>query len=111
MGKKNNIRKGGAKVKPELSVPAQFVIMLKAPAHGVQIYTCKGSGTQLAWSPATPDAVAATVAEIVKRLECEGPVGCTLPAVVSGGTVRTAAQGGGGITPRSTVTALKTYPF
>ena len=26
-------------------------------------------------------------------------------------TVRTAAQGGGGITPRSTVTALKTYPF
>jgi len=26
-------------------------------------------------------------------------------------TVRTAAQGGGGITPRSTVTALKSYPF
>ena len=28
----------------------------------------------------------------MKRLECEGPVGCTLPAVVSGGTVRTAAH-------------------
>lgn len=26
-------------------------------------------------------------------------------------TVRTASQGGGGMTPRSTVTALKTYPF
>jgi polyphosphate glucokinase len=42
--------------------------------------------------PATPDAVAALVAEIVEQLECDGPVGCTLPAVVTGGTVRTAAH-------------------
>jgi polyphosphate glucokinase len=42
--------------------------------------------------PATPDAIATTVAEVVKRLECDGPIGCTLPAVVTGGTVRTAAH-------------------
>src|SRR6266571_1578276 len=53
------------KVKPELSVPAQFVVLFKAPAHGVQIYTCKGSGAQLSWSPATPDAVLTDYGNII----------------------------------------------
>jgi polyphosphate glucokinase len=42
--------------------------------------------------PATPDAVAGTIAEVVEQLDVPGPVGCTLPAVVVGGTVRTAAH-------------------
>jgi len=42
--------------------------------------------------PATPDAVSATVADLVGRLGADGPIGCTLPAVVVGGTVRTAAH-------------------
>jgi polyphosphate glucokinase len=42
--------------------------------------------------PATPDAVASTVATLVGQLDAEGPIGCTLPAVVVGGTVRTAAH-------------------
>jgi polyphosphate glucokinase len=42
--------------------------------------------------PATPDAVAETVAKVVEQLEVSGPIGCTLPAVVVGGTVRTAAH-------------------
>lgn len=44
-------------------------------------------------SPATPDAVAGVVASIVEKLGGDiGPIGCTLPAVVVGGTVRTAAH-------------------
>ena len=42
--------------------------------------------------PATPDAVADVIAKVVGELDCEGPIGCTLPAVVTGGTVRTAAH-------------------
>lgn len=42
--------------------------------------------------PATPEAVASTVAEIVKQLGWEGAVGITLPAVVTGGVARTAAN-------------------
>jgi polyphosphate glucokinase len=42
--------------------------------------------------PATPDAVAATVAEIVASFDVPGPVGCTIPAVVQSGIVRTAAN-------------------
>jgi len=42
--------------------------------------------------PAAPDAVAATVATLVEQLGGQGPIGCTLPAVVVGGTVRTAAH-------------------
>jgi len=42
--------------------------------------------------PATPDAVAATVAEIVARAQWDGPVGVTLPAVVTAGVARTAAN-------------------
>jgi polyphosphate glucokinase len=42
--------------------------------------------------PATPDAVAGVVATLVEQLGDTGPIGCTLPAVVVGGTVRTAAH-------------------
>jgi polyphosphate glucokinase len=42
--------------------------------------------------PATPEAVADVVAKVVEQLDCGGPIGCTLPAVVTGGTVRTAAH-------------------
>ncbi|MBJ8343635.1 polyphosphate--glucose phosphotransferase [Antrihabitans sp. YC2-6] len=42
--------------------------------------------------PATPDAVAATVAEVVKQLGWDGAVGITMPAVVTGGIARTAAN-------------------
>ena len=42
--------------------------------------------------PATPDAVAATVAELVEVFSWDGPVGLTLPCVVKGGTARTAAN-------------------
>lgn len=42
--------------------------------------------------PSTPEAVAAVVATLVEQLGDAGPIGCTLPAVVVGGTVRTAAH-------------------
>jgi polyphosphate glucokinase len=42
--------------------------------------------------PSTPDAIAAVVATLVAELGDPGPIGCTLPAVVVGGTVRTAAH-------------------
>jgi polyphosphate glucokinase len=42
--------------------------------------------------PATPEAVAEVVAEVVDRLGVDGPIGVTLPSVVSGGVVRTAAN-------------------
>ena len=42
--------------------------------------------------PATPDAVAATVAEIVQHFEWEGPVGATMPGVVKEGVLVTAAN-------------------
>ncbi|MDH6680782.1 polyphosphate glucokinase [Rhodococcus sp. LBL1] len=42
--------------------------------------------------PATPEAVAATAAEIVARARWEGPVGITLPSVVTSGIARTAAN-------------------
>ena len=47
---------------------------------------------QLTPQPATPEAVSATIAEVVGEVGAEGPIGCTLPAVVVGGTVRTAAH-------------------
>jgi polyphosphate glucokinase len=43
-------------------------------------------------SPATPDAVAEVVGQLVAELGVPGPVGVTLPAVVRGGIVRTAAN-------------------
>jgi polyphosphate glucokinase len=42
--------------------------------------------------PATPDAVAATVAEVAGQLGWSGPLGCTFPGVVAGGIARSAAN-------------------
>ncbi len=42
--------------------------------------------------PATPHAVAHTVAELVTRIGVDGPIGVTLPAVVQRGMVRSAAN-------------------
>jgi polyphosphate glucokinase len=42
--------------------------------------------------PATPSSVAATVIEILNQIGADGQVGLTLPAVVRGGTVETAAN-------------------
>ncbi len=42
--------------------------------------------------PATPQAVAATVGDVLNQIEVNGPVGLTLPAVVRGGTVETASN-------------------
>ncbi|OPX15607.1 polyphosphate--glucose phosphotransferase [Gordonia sp. i37] len=42
--------------------------------------------------PATPDAVAGGVAEVVAHFDWQGPVGITLPGVITGGIMRTAAN-------------------
>jgi polyphosphate glucokinase len=42
--------------------------------------------------PATPDAVAGCVEEVVKHFEWTGEIGCTLPSVVKNGIVMTAAN-------------------
>lgn len=42
--------------------------------------------------PATPSAVVATTAEVVRFFDWDGPVGITFPAVVQGGIVKTAAN-------------------
>ena len=42
--------------------------------------------------PATPAAVADTVASLVRQFDVVGPIGCTLPAVVSHGVVHTATH-------------------
>ncbi len=42
--------------------------------------------------PSTPDAVAGTVREVVGRFDTDGPIGCTMPAVVMHGVVRTASN-------------------
>ena len=42
--------------------------------------------------PATPAAVAETVAEIAKHFDWTGPMGATFPAVVKGGVTQTAAN-------------------
>ncbi len=42
--------------------------------------------------PSTPDAVADTVAKIVKHFRWKGPVGCTFPSVVKRGIVYSAAN-------------------
>jgi polyphosphate glucokinase len=42
--------------------------------------------------PATPDAIAKTVAALISEFDASGPIGCTLPAVVSQGVVRTASH-------------------
>jgi len=42
--------------------------------------------------PATPEAVSRGVAEVVGHFNWDGPVGITLPGVITGGTMRTAAN-------------------
>ncbi len=42
--------------------------------------------------PATPDAVAGVVVEVLAGIGVDGPVGLTLPSVIQGGVVRTAAN-------------------
>jgi polyphosphate glucokinase len=42
--------------------------------------------------PATPDAIAKSVAELIDQFDVAGPIGCTLPAVVLNGVVCTAAH-------------------
>jgi polyphosphate glucokinase len=42
--------------------------------------------------PATPKAIIATAAEVVRQSSWDGPVGCSFPAVVKDGVVRTAAN-------------------
>jgi len=42
--------------------------------------------------PSTPDAVAETVAELVKYFEWGGPIGVTFPAIIKHGVVHTAAN-------------------
>jgi polyphosphate glucokinase len=43
-------------------------------------------------APATPDAVAGVVAEVLAQIDTAGPVGLTLPAVIRDGIVETAAN-------------------
>jgi polyphosphate glucokinase len=42
--------------------------------------------------PATPDAVAKTIAGLVEQFDVVGPIGCTMPAVVHEGVLETAAH-------------------
>jgi polyphosphate glucokinase len=42
--------------------------------------------------PATPDAVAGVVGDLLGQIGGDGPVGCTLPAVIRAGIVETAAN-------------------
>ena len=42
--------------------------------------------------PATPAAIATTVADVVSRFDWQGPVGVTLPSVIKSGVARTAAN-------------------
>jgi len=43
-------------------------------------------------TPATPEAVSATVAEVARHFNWQGPIGCGFPAAIRGGKVRTAAN-------------------
>ena len=42
--------------------------------------------------PSTPDAVADTVASLVRHFRWKGPIGCTFPSVIKGGIVYSAAN-------------------
>ncbi len=42
--------------------------------------------------PATPEAVAAAVGDVARRLACDGPIGITFPAIVRHGVVGSAAN-------------------
>ena len=42
--------------------------------------------------PSTPEAVSETVVEIVEHFSCDGPIGCTFPAIVKNGVTLSAAN-------------------
>ncbi|HLF26517.1 MAG TPA: ROK family protein [Anaerolineae bacterium] len=42
--------------------------------------------------PATPDAVADTVAEVARHFKWKGPIGCTFPAIIKNGVAYSAAN-------------------
>ena len=42
--------------------------------------------------PATPEAVVSTVASLVRKYPADGPIGCTMPAIVMNGVVRSATH-------------------
>ena len=65
---------------------------IKAALVDISTGTATGRVRLVTPQPATPEAVSETVAEVVGQLGADGPIGCTLPAVVVGGTVRTAAH-------------------
>ena len=65
---------------------------IKAALVDISTGTATGRIRLVTPQPATPDAVSATVATLVEQLGVDGPIGCTLPSVVVGGTVRTAAH-------------------
>ncbi len=65
---------------------------IKAALVDLSTGTATGRIRVVTPQPATPEAVSDTVATLVGQLDTEGPIGCTLPAVVVGGTVRTAAH-------------------
>jgi polyphosphate glucokinase len=66
---------------------------IKAAHVDLQTGTATGRIRLETPQPATPEAVSATIATLVGQLGTdEGPIGCTLPSVVVGGTVRTAAH-------------------
>lgn len=64
---------------------------------GAPVHLGSGAFTQdrvrlLTPNPATPDAVAGVVGEVLAQIDVNGPVGLTLPAVIRSGTVETAAN-------------------
>jgi len=65
---------------------------IKAALVDLSTGTATGRIRVVTPQPATPEAISDTVATLVGQLDTEGPIGCTLPAVVVGGTVRTAAH-------------------
>ena len=65
---------------------------IKAALVDLRTGTATGRVRLLTPQPATPEAISETVASVVGQLGTDGPIGCTLPAVVVGGTVRTAAH-------------------
>ena len=42
--------------------------------------------------PSTPDAVADVIGELIEHFEWRGPIGCTFPAIVHHGVIKTAAN-------------------
>jgi polyphosphate glucokinase len=65
---------------------------IKAASVDLETGVATGRERILTPQPATPDAVTATIAELVGRFDTQGPIGCTMPAVVLNGIVKTAAH-------------------